>query len=548
MRFILCIFAALLITGIWAATLWQLHQNEQAELDSARREAISLARLFKEHAYRTIEDTDRTIIYLQHRYSIEGKNLNIAQNLKEVLAAADIYNLFTIVDRTGEVILSTKPFSPMNLSDREHVRVHVQSPDVGLFISKPTLGRVSGRWSLQMTRRINAADGSYNGVIVASMDPTYFSELYKGIDVGNFGAIALIGEDGVIRVRHVGKDDAMGQDISDGKFFKTMQAHGNGVTRDVSGIDHRERMLVYDKLDAYHLYVVVGIDINERLAAFRANRTETLVLTALSSLLILLGTAALVIVMSNLIESRREAELAGQAKLFFLSNMSHEFRTPLNGILGYSEALMEDLAGSHHAQFAQTIHNSGLRLLALVEAVLEVSALRSGKISLSYSEERLQDILVHAMSHHEELAHQKGLSITNSIAADVPEHIYCDQAKLLRVLDKLLDNAVRFTDTGQITLGVTIERNNFLFSIADTGCGIAPELQNNIFEKFAQIDESVTREHGGLGLGLTIAASLVHLMGGKIWLSSALQVGSTFYFRLPLITTPHEDATRTIDA
>lgn len=548
LRVILCVCSAILIIALWGLTLWQLHNTERAEIANMQRDVISLTRLFKAHASRTIEATDQTIIHLSQRYNIEGKNLNIAQDLREGLVTTDIYNLFSIVDSKADVVLSTQPFNPINLSDREHIRVHMQSRDVGLYISVPTLGRVSGKWSLQMTRRINNPDGSFRGVVVASMDPAYFTSLYKDIDVGRLGAIAMIGTDGIVRVRHVGADDSLGRDASSTNFFKTMRANGSGTMFATSSSDHRERFFAYEKLDHYPLYVTVGLDVEERLASFRASRTETLIMTSVSSLLIALATAALVILIGNLIESRREAVLAAEAKLHFLSNMSHEFRTPLNGILGYSETLMEDFAGTRHGDFAAAVHESGLRLLGLVDSVLELSALRSGKISLTLSEENLADIVRNAVSRHEEAAQKKGLHLSETIADDVPSLIVCDRTKLLQVLDKLLDNAIRFTDSGSVQLNVTKDTSNYHFSIIDSGCGITLAFQEKIFEKFAQVDDSSTRKHGGVGLGLTIAALLVKLMHGEIWVRSALDVGSTFSFSLPLAPPSSVDSPRLVTA
>ncbi|MBB3214264.1 signal transduction histidine kinase [Herbaspirillum sp. Sphag1AN] len=546
LRVILCICSALLIIILWGLTLWQLHKTERAEMANMQRDVISLTRLFKAHASRTIEATDQTIIYLRQRYNIEGKSFNIAQELQDGLVPVDIYNLFSIVDSKADVVLSTQPFNPLNLSDRAHIRVHMQSPDVGLYISAPTLGRVSGKWSLQMTRRINNPDGSFKGVVVASMDPSYFTTLYKDVDVGRLGAIAMIGTDGIVRVRHVGADDTLGKDASNTTFFKTMRANDSGTMLATSSSDHRERFFAYEKLDHYPLYVTVGLDIEERLASFHASRTEALIMTSISSLLIVLATVALVILIGNLIESRREAVLAAQAKLHFLSNMSHEFRTPLNGILGYSETLMEDFAGTRHGDFACTIHDSGVRLLGLVDSVLELSALRSGKISLVLGEENLADIVRNAVSRHEEAAQKKGIRLSETIANDVPSRIVCDRTKLLQVLDKLLDNAIRFTDSGSIQLNVIKDTSNYHFSIIDTGCGIPLAFQEKIFEKFAQVDDTSTRTHGGVGLGLTIAALLVKLMDGEIWIRSAPNVGSTFSFSLPLTPLSSVDAPRLV--
>lgn len=515
-------------------------------MSHVERDVVSLTRLFKAHATRTIEATDQMIIFLRKRYNVEGKHLNITQDLREGLGSTDIYNLFTIVDNKGNVVLSTQPFNSLNLSDREHIRVHMQSQDIGLYISAPTLGRVSGKWSLQMTRRINNPDGSLKGIVVASMDPSYFTSLYKDIDVGRMGAIAMIGTDGVIRVRHVGTDDTLGKDISGTAFFKTLSDNGSGTLLFANSTDHRERLFAYEKLDHYPLYVTVGLDIDERLALFRTGQIETLVITGISSLLIVLATIALVILIGNLIESRHEAILAAEAKLHFLSNMSHEFRTPLNSILGYSETLMEDFAGTRHGDFACTIHKSGMRLLGLVNSVLELSALRSGKVSLTLSKENLADIVHHAISRHQEAAQKKGLRLSETIANNLPEQIVCDRAKLLQILDKLLENAILFTDSGSIQLNVTRDEAYYHFSIIDTGCGIPLALQEKIFEKFSQADDSTTRTYGGAGLGLTIATLLVKLMNGEIWVRSALNVGSTFSFSLPATNRSSSEKPRLI--
>jgi signal transduction histidine kinase len=543
---ILCICAALLLAGLWASTWWQLDKSYRDELDSARRDALSLSLLFKEHATRTVESTDQAVVYLRSRYNALGSSLDINKELRDGIAPSEVFNLFSIVDDKANVILSTKPFKPLNIADRDHIKVHMQSANAGLYISKPVLGRVSGRWSLQMTRRISGPDGAFNGVVIASMDPGYFTSIYQKVDVGQLGSISLAGDDGILRVRHVGADDSMGQDISGSEVFQAMRRHGNGMLRATSVIDHRDRFYAYQKLDNYPLYVTVGIDLNERLDGYRKTRTQMLTLAGLASLLIILGTAALVILIRHLVESRQEAVLARKAKLHFLSNMSHEFRTPLNGILGYSETLAEDLAGTRHGEFANAIQESGLRLLGLVDSVLELSALRSGKISLNISREKLADIITHAVSTHEEAAAKKGLQIQSDIAADVPPYVQCDRVRLLQVLDKLLDNACKFTDSGFVRLTVGTSGKGLLFSVIDTGRGIPVAMQKTIFEKFTQTDDSAARTHDGAGLGLTIAALLVELMGGEITVRSDVGAGSTFSFRLPLFDGTVPDATRTI--
>jgi signal transduction histidine kinase len=533
-RVFLCAFAILLIAGLWIFSIAELNNTKAAELRMAARDAESFARLFKEHATRTIEAADQTTVYLRHRFDTVGMRLNIAQDLKEGLAPDDIYNLFSIADDKGNVVLASKPFAPTNLADREHFRVHAAADNIGLYISKPILGRVSNHWSLQMTRRINHGDGSFKGVVVVSMNPEYFTDLYNEIDIGKFGSISLIGTDGIVRVRHSGYQNSMGRDASNSENFKAMQGRSKGVQQAFSSVDKRERIYAYEKLNRYPLYVTVGIDVEERLQAYRENRFRVLLLACLVSLMILLFTSGLIILINHLVASRKEALVARKAKLHFLSNMSHELRTPLSGILGYSETLMEDFSGTRHGEYATAIHDSGQRLLSMVDAVLEVSTLRSGKVGLSQSEEKISDLATHAISRHKAAAARKKLQIAVEIALDVPELIHCDRTKLLQVLDKLLDNAVRFTEQGSVVLRIERGDEQLIFHVIDTGPGIPLAAQDKIFEKFAQVDDSPARSKDGVGLGLTIGALLVELMQGKISIKSVPQQGSTFTFTLPL--------------
>ena len=532
-RRLLCLFAALLMGGIWCMTLLQLSGARRLQVDSAQRDARSLVRLFGEHASRTIEAADHAARYLSYRYNGGGGALDIAQELKNGLISGDIYNQFAILDEHGDVALCSLPFAPLNLAEREHFKVHQVADSGELFISKPLLGRVSGRWSLQMTRRMNHPDGRFKGVAVVSMDPQYFTRLYRDVDVGQHGTIALAGTDGVVRVRRVGNNDAMGQDVSASPVFQAMQAHGHGMITTESGLDGRARVYAYEKLNHYPLYASVGIDLEERLQPYYAARLQAILLASLCTAIILLFCAGIIVLVGRLVESRARAVAANQAKSRFLSNMSHELRTPLNGILGFSELLQDELDDARQADYAASIHASGVRLFDLVQAVLELSALESGRNTLLPGPESLADMLQQALGRHRAGAAAKQLVLGCDIDPQLPADIICDRATLLRVLDCLLSNAIAFTAAGQVRLAVVAGAGSLLFHVSDSGSGVAPERQASIFERFSQADDTPTRARDGAGLGLAIAANLVELMGGQISLQSTPGKGSTFSFSLP---------------
>ncbi|ADJ65206.1 sensor histidine kinase [Herbaspirillum seropedicae] len=535
LRVALSLFSLLLICGLWLGAFKELQNSRNNYLDDARRDAQSLSRLFLEHAYRTIEAADQAALYLRYRYAERGNALNLATEIDNGLVARNVYNLFSIVDAQGDVVLSSKPFTPVNLADREHVQVHMQGGQDQLFISKPVLGRVSKKWSLQITRRINRPDGGFGGVVVVSMDPQYFTRLYHQIDVGHHGVITLVGADGVARVRRTGDMDAMGEQVAGGKVYAAMLAQGSGTIEAVSKIDGRERLYAFQKLRDYPLFAAVGIDLKERLAPYYRERERTLMLAALLSVAVLVFNAVLLWLAGSLVRSRREALQANQAKSRFLSNMSHEFRTPLNGVLGYSDALREELGESPLAQYAVAIHDSGNRLLDLVNAILEVTELEDRRVAVHLDPANIRELVGQAIARHYPQAQAKGLPLECRIGEDVPQILVCDERKIQRVLDNLISNAVRYTDHGRVM--VEVERSGpqqLTMRIKDTGIGIAASQQNDIFEKFTQADDSPRRSQEGAGLGLTIAQRLVMLMGGQLVLQSEQHQGSTFSFTLPL--------------
>lgn len=302
----------------------------------------------------------------------------------------------------------------------------------------------------------------------------------------------------------------------------------------MSRVDGRERIYAFHKLRDYPLYASVGIDIEERLAPYYRERNRTLTLASLITLAVLIFNAVLIWMAGSLLRSRQDAMQASQAKSRFLSNMSHEFRTPLNGVLGYSDALREELGGSPLAQYATAIHDSGNRLLELVEAILEVTALEDRRVAIHAEPENIRELVGQAIARHYQSAQSKGLQLECRISDEVPQIVVCDQRKVLRVLDNLIGNAVRYTDTGRILVEVERSGDQLAIRIKDTGIGIPAAQLDTIFEKFTQADNSERRAKDGAGLGLTIAQRLVTLMGGQLMLQSKQHQGSTFSFTLPL--------------
>ena len=235
----------------------------------------------------------------------------------------------------------------------------------------------------------------------------------------------------------------------------------------------------------------------------------------------------------------RRAEAANLAKRQFVSTVSHEMRTPLNAIIGMIELLRDSALSGEQAGMVKTIGASSRAMLGLIEDVLDFSKIEAGKLTIAKERFDLYALANGVMQMLRAQAEAKGLSFVSMVMPDVPSVARGDEAHLRQVLINLLANAVKFTEKGGVTLHVSRvdggpEAVTLKFSIRDTGIGIAPQDQRRIFESFTQADQTQTRRFGGTGLGTTIAKQLVELMGGRMGLESAVGLGSTFWFELPL--------------
>jgi two-component system sensor histidine kinase RpfC len=246
---------------------------------------------------------------------------------------------------------------------------------------------------------------------------------------------------------------------------------------------------------------------------------------------------------TKLFDAIAHAEAANQAKRRFISVVSHEMRTPLNAIIGMADLMRDTTLTREQADMLQTLRGSSQVMLGLVEDVLDFSKIEAGKLVLERTDFDLH-ALVHSTSRIlQAQAQAKGIEFVVSIMPEVPPAVRGDAHHLRQVLINLAGNAVKFTERGSVTLHVSLQEESdaamrVKFSVRDTGIGIAPEAQQRIFESFTQADQSTTRRFGGTGLGTTIAKQLVELMGGRIGLESAVGLGSTFWFEIPLDKQP----------
>lgn len=547
-------FAALLIVGIWFLAIGQIAADRSEFRRNVTENLGNIAVTMSHNVARTSGELDTLLQFMRAMRRSRGPGVPWQDIVTDDYTLNRHTVQIAIIARDGMMVTSTKmlyPNKPVDLSDREHYRVHRDAQVDRLFISKPVLGRASGKWSVQYTRPLFTETAAFDGAIVVSLDPDKLTRIYGNLDLGPNGGILIVGDDGIIRAGTGRYSGLLGKTFDPGTGYASI---GNGTGVVATGLEHRESgstLVARKDVDGYPLRVIVMADDIGGLSWFLRIHAYLLGAVLLTGLTYWAASGAiryrareseLLSRQNRFIVEKEVAEAASKTKGEFLAVMSHEIRTPLNGVLGALELMQTETLTANARRHLGIAATSGEYLLSLIDDILVFSKLEEGHFKLDKTPQSLRHLLASIETLFAPLMAKSGNSFSVSVGDEVPDRLIFDGVRLRQVLVNFLGNANKFTEQGTIVLSCDLvqangERNDcarLRFAVSDTGVGIPEDKQKVIFEKFQSLDSSYSRRSDGTGLGLAICDQIVRAMGGSIVLESEYSKGSTFSFEIEL--------------
>lgn len=544
-------FGVAVIAMVWGAIVWDLDRERSHVLGMAEGDTANLARAFEEHFLRTVAGLDQTLLYLRAEYERSPENFNLNAS---VANAAILRRVSVQIARIGaDGILADSNvtnFARVDLSDREHFRVHLRGGDA-LFVSKPVLGRASGRWSIQLTRRLETRDGEFDGVLVISLDPEYLSNFYASFDIGADAAVLVTGRDGVVRAG-AAASPVLGRQLPE-DLVAAVFSNGQGSWSAAGPLDDLKRIGSYRVVSGLPLAVLVARSQKDVLAPHL--KTVRGYLLVGGGLTVLLGAVVallfslvrrqemiasdLTVKKAELIESRNRLRryVADLERIAEVS--AHDLQEPLRRVVSYAQLLSKHaenvLDEEGRGYVAQVVEGAqrvrklvqDLEAFVAVDHLPPVAELTPAETAMAVATRRLaKDIEASGAT----------------LVVDALPKVAADRHSLAEIFSQLVDNALRYRARDRKPIvHVTARREGdlVLVGVRDNGIGIEQRHWARVFEIFHRLRG--VDDKPGTGMGLAIVRRMVERLGGRIWVESVPGEGATFWFTLPTVVGQAKD-------
>jgi signal transduction histidine kinase len=581
-------FFVVLTVAVVSGALWQSYESH---LQTGRQTTLNLSHVIQEQTVRTLQAADSTLVMiggLLRQSALDSKRARDSMDriLQYEVPLASFIRGYFVLDTQGRIIIDSfiAGHPNPNLSDREYFRWHLDPTHAGRYISTMILGRLTGTWNFVVSHKLVDRHGRFSGVAVAIIEPHRFEDMYSAIDLGQHGLINLRHRGGELIARVPPVPDTVGKIIpSTSQFIASMEKTGIATGEYESSIDRINRVYTVRAVPDTPLILFIGVSKDELLAPWK----RSAVAYVLSALLLILAVIWLTrrlmresadreALLETLEESEKEitrhrdnlqqlveartvelinardiAESANRSKSEFLANMSHELRTPMHAILSFAQLAIEKAALdeppiSKLRQYMNRIEEGGKRLLHLLNELLDLSKLESGKTIYQMRPTDIKAIAADAVSQFEALARSKNLHLDLGPSA-APCLVLCDSERIRQVFANLISNSIKFTPAGgriAITVaeasGAMVELHQgdsameqaLFIRINDNGIGIPPDELEDVFDKFVQSSKTRTGA-GGTGLGLSICQQIIVDHGGRIWAENDDTGGTSICFLVP---------------
>lgn len=434
---------------------------------------------------------------------------------------------------------------PANFANRDFFRVHVESPDNGLFVGPPQRAMVDGRWITPLSRRMVDAEGRFAGVVGGTFDTNYLQSVLERFRAANGASYAIILKSGHFfgRTPATARIGGSAGDTALFKHYLPRADHGTYNATSVSGGD--ERIFHYRTIADRPIVVVASLGRREVLAAWYGRIRVTGSLTALALFGAFVATWLIYAQARRLrrerrdaLEARRAAEHASRSKSEFLAHMSHELRTPMNAVIGFTEMMSKEIFGPvgspKYREYLGDIAVSGQHLLHVVNNILDLAKVEAGKWEMEDEGLDLRDICESTMQMVRERARSSGVAVSTDPAAPAIQ-IRADRRLMRQIVINLLTNGIKFTERGgKVVLSWSVRPDGDLdLTVADTGVGMTEEDCRRVLQPFGRGSAELARTRHDTGLGLSICRQFAEMHGGRLEISSRPGVGTTVNVILP---------------
>lgn len=534
------VIALLALFGV-NALLWILHaQYEEDIRRAALKNLQTIAFSVAAHADQVFSQADTQIRRQRMLYVEKPEALPDFYRISNHTVDRNAYPLEAVIKGDGFMYLSsTYPddlagAAKVNLGDREHFIKPRDNPADELFVSRPLVGRVSGQPVLNVSRRMEDNAHRFQGVSVVSVSPRNFVYPYLQL-IGDSGVVAIYGRDGVARVREPAMPTVSATVIQSQPTFPQLfsSTEGNFIAK--SPVDGVTRAYAFKQLKLAPLVVLVGYSLEDLSGIYPRLRSPINYdfILANAALLVMLVFAA----WSSLLRLRlantnrrltlllNEAAQSEQAKSQLIASVSHELRTPLHAITGNAQILMASLQGAER-DAGRSIFSSARHLNEIVNELLDVAKAESGQFDSEVVAVDLSALVGEILQAQQPVAKAKSVSLKLDDRLPAAHSFHGSRTALSKIFYNLIDNAIKFTEVGSVTVRLDATADGVAVEVQDTGIGIPEQFRESMFEPFAHTTTPPGRQTPGAGLGMALTYRLVNAMGGSITIDSTVNVGT----------------------